>query len=88
MPNNFRRFLLAAVDDGVLALTLNCVCVCVCVCASVCLARIMIYTELSRRWQNAFESSQTSDKMGTHGLRLNLNHDKEKERKNDKESYL
>lgn len=23
--------------------------------------------------------------MGTHGLRLNLNHDKEKERKNDKE---
>lgn len=46
MPNNFRRFLLAAVDDGVLALTLKCgVYVCVCVCV----ARIMIYTELSRR---------------------------------------
>lgn len=39
MPNNFRRFLLAAVDDGVLALTLNVVCVFACVCVRVCVSR-------------------------------------------------
>lgn len=39
MPNNFRRFLLAAVDDGVLALTLNCVCVLACVCVCECVSR-------------------------------------------------